>query len=329
MRKAGATVIRAKHGWDNPIRLIRHLRNTLISGQYDVLHTHHDLMSAIPLIASLGLPIKKRWVHVHNADWDLPTPSKVKRAIALPVFRWACLAIADGIIGITEHTLKHFVGNRFPRKHDRVIYYGVDTSRYRFNALVRKSIRNELSIPNAALVMLFTARMNWFKNPCFVVEMLHLMSQSNQTVYAVFVGEGAMVSNIKELAAHYGIEDRVRLVGWREDAERYYNMADLFVFPRVEKNDQGVGKEGLGLTLIEAQANGLPVLTSYGVSEEAKVVPELFVQIALNAGAEQWSRQAMLLMHGEYEKNRCIYEEQVALSRFGLDQGLTNLLELY
>lgn len=329
MRKAGATVIRGNSGWESPIRLIKDLRYTLQSGKYDVLHAHHDLMSAIPLIASVGLRINKKWVHVHNADWDLPTPSKLKRAIALPVFRLICLTLADGIVGITEHTLKHFVGGRFPRQADRVIYYGVDTIRYRYNKADREEIRKYLSIPATARVILFTARMNWFKNPCFVIEMLNYMTRLNHLVYAVFVGEGEQVSSVEHLASEYGLREKVRLVGWREDVERFYNMADLFVFPRVEENDQGIGKEGLGLTLIEAQASGLPVLTSYGVSEEAIVSPELFVQLSLDDGVEKWACQAVQLMDKNVNNDRCRFEMEVASSRFGMDNGLKNLLDLY
>lgn len=329
MRKAGATVIHAKGGWGRPYQFMKHLREVLRTGKYDVLHAHHDLMSVLPLLASLALPLKSRWVHVHNADQDLPTPSNIKRALVLPIFRLMCLTIADGIVGITDHTLRHFVGDRYPRPQDRVIYYGVDTDRFRFDAEARESMRQELNIPIDAQVILFVARMNWFKNPCFVIEMLRYMDSTEDPVYAIFVGEGALLPEVEKLSDSYGLTDRVRMVGWRNDTERFYSAADLFVFPRVEANSEGVGKEGLGLTLVEAQSSGLGILTSFGVSDEAKVIPTLFLQAHLDLGAEAWAQKAKAELTSRNLIARPAFADKVAGTRFGLTNGVSRLLSLY
>ena len=58
-----------------------------------------------------------------------------------------------------------------------------------------------------------------------------------------------------------GIEDSVRFLGVRDDVPRIVNSFDVLVFPSLY--------EGISLALIEAQANGLPVLASDAVSGES------------------------------------------------------------
>jgi hypothetical protein len=58
----------------SPVPLVRKreffraLRSELRCGNYDVLHCHHDILSGIYLLASVGIPLRRRIVHVHNAD---------------------------------------------------------------------------------------------------------------------------------------------------------------------------------------------------------------------------------------------------------------------
>src|SRR5690349_24370598 len=77
---------------------VRALRAELRRGKYDVLHCHHDLVSAVYLVAAMGLPISKRIVHVHNADEGVLTPSRLKQFILRPALRRSCLMMANRIV---------------------------------------------------------------------------------------------------------------------------------------------------------------------------------------------------------------------------------------
>ena len=45
---------------------MRDLRRLIRDGQYDVLHCHQDIMSGLFLLASIGIPVQRRVVHIHN-----------------------------------------------------------------------------------------------------------------------------------------------------------------------------------------------------------------------------------------------------------------------
>ena len=126
-RSLGARVIHTPVPIGNKFQFVRALRQELWRGRYDVLHCHHDLVSAVYLMAALGVPIDKRIVHVHNADESVLTPNIAKQWLLPPMLRNICLATADRIVGISNHTLDTFLAGR-PRRagRDVVHYYGVD-----------------------------------------------------------------------------------------------------------------------------------------------------------------------------------------------------------
>ncbi|PYR31617.1 MAG: hypothetical protein DMF90_25285 [Acidobacteria bacterium] len=76
-RSLGAQVVHSPVPLRRKAAFIRALRTELRRGGYDVLHCHHDLVSAVYLLASAGLKLRRRIVHVHNADETVPTPKTV------------------------------------------------------------------------------------------------------------------------------------------------------------------------------------------------------------------------------------------------------------
>ena len=70
--------------------------------------------------------------------------------------------------------------------------------------------------------------------------------------------------NLKELIAKHGLEDRVRLLGYRTDMEEILQTADVFAFPSK--------REGFGVAAVEALLCGVPLIASdtRGAMEYAK-----------------------------------------------------------
>ena len=77
-------------------------------------------------------------------------------------------------------------------------------------------------------------------------------------------GRGDQEEPLRRLAAELGLSDRVHLLGLRDDVETVFAAADVFVQPSLS--------EGLPLAVLEAMANGLPVVaTRVGGIPEAVV----------------------------------------------------------
>lgn len=76
------------------------------------------------------------------------------------------------------------------------------------------------------------------------------------------------------------LDDKVIFTGIRNDVPDLLQAMDVFVFPSMY--------EGLPLTIIEAQAAGLPCFISDKVPLECKIT-NLVQQIPVNAGVKAWT----------------------------------------
>lgn len=324
VRAAGGRVIHSQHALHNKVAFMTSLRRVMREGQYDILHCHHDIMSAAYLLASTGLPFKKRIVHLHNTELSLPTPNRLKADLVRGPMRQVCLQMADQIIGISKEALESLVGvtEQDPARH-QVVHYAVDTNRFRNVAGDRGTLRRELGLSPTAKLLLFVGRMVDYKNPVFVVDVLEHLARTNSDAVAIFVGAGDQLETVREAAVQKHLEDRVRLLGFRDDVPEAMLACDLLIWP-----SQETPKEGLGLGIVEAQAAGLPILMSQSVPREAIVVSEVVEVLPLAAGPAVWAESVLKLLERPIpDPEECL--AAVESSSFAMEAGVNSLIALY
>ena len=115
----------------------------------------------------------------------------------------------------------------------------------------RTCVRQSWGIPLDAVVLGCVARVERQKNPLFIVP---LMEKLPSSVHFVWIGDGRKMDALRAAIQSEGLESRVHLGGWQEDASSYLNSFDIFVLPSYY--------EGLPLALLEAMAHGLPSVAS-------------------------------------------------------------------
>jgi glycosyltransferase involved in cell wall biosynthesis len=104
-------------------------------------------------------------------------------------------------------------------------------------------------------------------------------------------GEGELRHRMEEVCHLRGLDYKVRLLGNKADIQELYDVFDVLVFPS--------RYEGLPLTAVESQANGLPIVMSTAISNEACIVPELIARLPLTCSVKQWA--SALIAHGSRE----------------------------
>jgi glycosyltransferase involved in cell wall biosynthesis len=257
----GAKIVRITD--PQKISKIKHLQN-LVSIlriiQPDVIHINTYFDSVYVLIAAKLAGVKKTINHSHTAR--ALGESKVKKlqyVIARPLInrlsfkRLACSKEA----GIALFGESSFI----------LINNGIRTQDYIFDAKTRKRLRENLKLPNEAKVIGHVGRLEKVKNHKFLISILKTLNSLDESYYLVLVGDGTQRASIQRLIAKYNLEDKVRLLGDRRDVRDLYNVFDVFVFPSIY--------EGLPLSLVEAQANGLTCLVSDNVDHMVKLTDSL------------------------------------------------------
>lgn len=319
----GARVIASPVAIGRKLPFATALRRELVRGQYDVLHSHHDLVSGFYLLAAAGLPIR-RIVHVHNAGEGVLTDHPIKRAFLREILRTTCLRLADRIVGVSHHTLATFLARR-PRKsaRDWVIHSGVDASAFKGQYPDRTIFRSALGLNPDAAILLFGGRMVAEKNPRFVVDLLACLRAADQRVVAVFAGAGPEEAEVLRHAERLGVDRYVRLLGWREDFPAVMRCADWFVLPAPEEV-----MEGFGLAVVEAQLAGLRLLVSRGIADDPVLPRARYRRLALADGPQAWADAAHALLD-DPAPDPVEALADLACSPMDLDRALANLLKLY
>jgi glycosyltransferase EpsF len=323
VRSCGGTIVHSRVPLGDTIRFMRHLRATIARGGFHAVHSHHDLMGALPLLASLGLPLRARIVHVHNTTLDLPTSSVVKRRLLREPLRQVCLRYADKRVGVSRAALQALLQDRTPiAGRDEVVYVGIDTTAYR-PAASDAHTRTSLGIETNVQMLLFAGRMVADKNPLWVVKVLAELAGAGHDVVAVFAGDGPLVAEVAREAARRGVSSRIRLLGFRDDLPALMKAANLLLSP----GDEQV-IEGLGLTVVEAQAAGLRVLMSRSVPADAIVNPDLVTILGLARGAVEWARMATHML-SLTPPDRAQAYQIIQRSPFALSTSVDRVVELY
>jgi glycosyltransferase involved in cell wall biosynthesis len=292
--------------------------------KFDVVHIHADVMSAPYAAAARSAGIRRVIVHVHNADESIPVRSEFKRRILRELFRRVCLATADRIVGISNHTLDTFLSGR-PRLKGRdfVHYYGVDATPFENASGDRLAFRRDLGLADDSIILLFFGRIVAEKNPVFVVDVLDAMRRSEPRTVALFVGKGAEQRTTFDHAKALGLEKYLYFLGWRNDVQEIMSCSDLFILPRPEHP-----MEGFGLAVVEAQLAGLPMLLSRGIPDDPLLAPSCYCRLPLAAGASEWAKAGLALLRGVTP----LKDEVLAAFRkspMELDWALKDLLRLY
>lgn len=324
VRALGGRIVHSPVPLGETRAFMRALREELRNGDYEVLHCHHDLVSAVYLLAAEGIPLRKRFVHVHNADESVPTPNRLKAAILRPLLRQTCLTLADGIIGISNHTLDTFLAGR-PRRpgRDRVHYYGIDSAPFLAATGDRIAFRRELGLPDNTPILLFAGRIVPEKNPLFAVDVLAELRSLLPGAAGVFVGTGSLEQPLLRRAADLGLIGAFRALGWRGDIPEIMACCDWFILPRPQSP-----MEGLGIAVVEAQLAGLRLLLSKGIADDALLPGALSRRLALADGPRVWANHAIDLI-GSDPLSRADASAALAASPFDLDHALQDLQSLH
>lgn len=152
----------------------------------------------------------------------------------------------------------------FGNKESVIIYNGIDIEKYKYSKEKKEIIRRKYEITEDSFVVGSVGRLAYQKNPLFTLKIFNEIQKHIPNSKLLMFGEGDLRSEIEQKVKEFEITDKVLLPGLVSNICDVLNAMDVFLLPSFH--------EGLGIALIEAQANGLLCFTSKNVvPEEAKV----------------------------------------------------------
>lgn len=227
--------------------------------KYDVLHL--NIYQGLSLLyvkeaKKAGIPV--RLVHAHGAGLRPGATYMLK----------LCLHLVSKHVLYKDVTASLACSGKaaafmFPEGINyRFIPNGIDIPSFICDSEIRKKVRQKLNIEDHYVIG-NVGRLSSEKNQGFLLDVLVRVRMKCPEAVLLLVGDGEERAHLEEKAKQLKIEDKVIFYGLSDHVPQLLWAMDIFVLPsRVE---------GFGITAIEAQAAGLPVLCSTGVPDEACV----------------------------------------------------------
>ncbi len=172
---------------------------------------------------------------------------------------------------------------RFSERDYQIIKNGIMLEKFKFQSEVRKSLRLKYGWEQKK-VILNVGRLSIPKNHFFMLDVFYELHTREKKSVLVCIGEGELHQKIVDRIHILGLEDSVCLLGEIHDVAQFYNAADVFLFPSLW--------EGLPIALLEAQANGLPIVASDAISALAKAT-ESAKFLPLSIDASKWAEEVL------------------------------------
>jgi len=243
LEEEGTTLLSPRSAWPyySPLHACG-LREVLLRGAYDVVHSHTTWAQLWTASAVRGLPDPPILLTTeHNT-------SNRRRAIPFcrSLDRWM-YSQYEAVACISEAVAEELTKWLSPRvAHTVVVPNGIDVAEYAQPAMVSKCALYGTNAP----VILCTASLTPRKDQATLIRAVSLVDG----VHVFFAGDGPKRDELRKLAEEIKIADRVHFLGVRTDVRELVGAADLYVQPSLI--------EGFGIATLEALAGGLPVIAS-------------------------------------------------------------------
>jgi len=255
------------------------------------------------------------------AELSLPTIAHLRDILKLSRAAVGDLNRNRLLLAVSQATKRFHVEQGLHAERTRVLYNGVDPSRFRPRRQTG-DLRRELGVADDRFLVATIGQIGLRKGQDVLAEAAATLSRRLPRVDYLFVGERysakaesiAFERNVIARFQEAGMGERLHLLGYRDDVARLMNEVDLLVHP--------AHQEPLGRVLLEAAAAGLPIVaTSVGGTEEILVDDESARLIP--AGNSQALARAIAELHDDarLRAEMAAAARKRVLARFDVDRA--------
>ncbi len=243
LRTPMPTGVAARLPWLRELKIVsdlgRRLEDVIGEIRPDILHAHSPVLNALPAIRTghrhsipVVYEVRALWedaAATHGTDGQNGPRYRATRFIETTALRRA-----DAVTTICEGLRADAIARGVGSEKITVIPNGVDRNTFSGPSTPDRALAARLGLCGKTVLAFFGS--------FYAYEGLHLllravpdMRRQRPEITVLLVGGGPEESNLRTLAQELDLGESVVFVGRvpHEEIQRYYDLADLFVFPRV------------------------------------------------------------------------------------------------
>ena len=266
------------------------------SARYDAVWANLNILNNIDVLKLAyehGIP--RRILHAHSTGNDGALHQRILDKVNRRTIdeyaneRWACSRNAGNAL--------------FGNKPFTVVPNAIDLDRYAFDEEARQRVREELDLGDRFVVGAI-GRLAPSKNHGFLLRATAELVKEDPHAALVIAGEGRLLGSLSRQAEQLGISANVVFPGPRNDVPALLSAFDVYAMPS--------HFEGVPVSLVEAQASGIPCIISSAIGDEA-IISGAVEKLATDS-PEAWAKA---LLHAP--RGRFAPDEELA-SRYDLNR---------
>jgi L-malate glycosyltransferase len=300
----------------NAARQLMRLRNWMVGERVDILHAHDFYAGLLGAAAArlAGVRVIACQRHMRLSD---------RR-----VHEWGTRLthrLAHRVLVNSEAIRDHLLaGGHVAPEKIVVVRNGLNAAALDNDgrAKRRAALLRELNLDEGAKLIGLVARLQTVKGHRYFIEAASRIAAAEPKAHFLLVGDGALRREIEEQAARLGVNDRVHLLGDRNDAALVPAGFDVAVSASLS--------EGLPNAVMEAIAAGAPVVaTAVGGTTEL-IIDGATGFLVPAADADALARRILdTLRNPELSARMAAHGRRRALSQFGMRRMVESVERLY
>ena len=223
------------------------------NNQYEIIHCQSPIAGVLTRIAACNCKNTTVIYTAHGFHFFKGAPI-INWLVYYPIESY-CARYTDKLITINEEDFKQ--AKKFKLRNYGTVHYisgvGIDIEKIKNVKVDKNEKRKELGVYNPkTTIFLSIGELN--KNKNHEVAIRALANLKDMDFKYIICGSGPLKEYLLKLASSLGINDKVKLLGYRYDINEICKASDIFIFPSI--------REGLPVSVMEAMASKLPVICS-------------------------------------------------------------------
>lgn len=259
-------------------------------GEWEAFHIHAPHFTPFASRYAKKYGIKKICSHCHTSVFSLNEANEKRNKLLASSVKY----LTDKRFACSNES-----GSMWYNCDYTVLNNAVDCKKFQFNPDIRINVREKMQLEDKLVIGHIGRTDIVQKNHPFLIDVFSEIHKSNSNSVLLLIGAESD-EELTNKCRDYGITDSVFFLGIRDDIHDLLQAIDVFVFPSIS--------EGLPVSVIEAQASGIPCLVSEAITKEVFVSEEI-LSLPLSTGASIWAQKAIELSKLGRKDNYCLMQK--------------------
>ncbi len=287
------------------------LKKLMSEHEYEAVHAHTMFNIGWVMLAAKQMDVPVRVAHAHSA---LKNGGSLKKSVYEAAMRKLILSCATDLVSCGVDAGNRLFGEKAFSEKGQLILNGIDTAQFAFDFEKREEIRKKLGAQDKFIVG-HAGHLAGVKNQSFLIELMPELLKRKDNAVLLLLGDGPDRKMLEDKISGLGLNDKVIMTGNVPNVYDYLCAMDVFAFPSLY--------EGMPLSIVEVQANGLPCVISDRVPKDV-FFTDLLTALPID-NAEPWIDAICLAQRNDPEKYAAILKE----SGFDISTVVRKFYDIY